>query len=142
MSDLKRGAAFCANPKCSEHERLRLVEPFHSDYRCTRCRRTGRVEPEYAASLGNADVFSEVRVYYGFDPASRNYSGVAVARDSTVLGISGAYTLFTPIVRTPERAQRLAEKLLIRLNQRASARPLAQRQSFEELREQGWEILA
>ena len=142
MSDVKRGAAFCANPDCGDHRRLRLVEPFHTDYRCTRCQQRGQVEPEFAAALGTCEVFSEVRVYYGFDPESRNYSGVAVARDSTVLGVSGAYTLFTPIVQTPERAQQMAEKLLVRLNERSAARPLAQRQTIDELREQGWEILA
>jgi hypothetical protein len=141
MSEIKRGAGFCAQPNCRDHARLRLVEPFHTDFVCSSCAEPGHVEPEFGASLGPTSAFSEVRVYYAYDPRERGYPCVAVARDPGVLGPSGAYTLFSPVVHSEGRAQRLAEKLLARLNGRSEhASPARTRR--DSLIAEGWQVLA
>lgn len=142
MSEIKRGAGFCMRSGCRRYAHLRLIEPYHAGFVCGQCGELGHVEPEFGASVGTSLTFSEVRVFYGYDARERSYPSVAVATDSSVLGRTGAYTLFTPVVHSAERAQKLAEKLLARLNQRDGARPPARGRQRSELVAEGWQVLA
>ena len=141
MANVKRGAAFCRETNCSEYGELYLVDPFVPDYVCPRCGIPGQVEPEYGAGCGRpGQPFSEVRVYYAFNGAERTYSKVAIAHEGTVFRGEAVYHLYSPVIRSPERAQRTAESILARLNQQPAK--LQRGQTRAELMAEGWAVLA
>lgn len=138
MLEIRRGAGFCVHPHCDLVHQLVLLDPFDTGYRCARCGGLGRTEPEYGAALGSHELFGEVRVYYRFDPERRSYSLVASACDRSALR-ANTFALFSPVIRSEERADRVARDLLRQFDTRArrASAPAGYR-SRAELLTQGW----
>jgi len=141
MVRIRRGAAHCRTATCREREKLVRLVPIALDYTCTACGRPTAIDPEYGTGLGASKVYNEVRVYFGFDPATRTYTDSVRAEDSTLVGQHSAYAFFSPLVRDRAEAENLARQLLLRLNgERGAVRPLFARASRQDLLEEGWRL--
>ena len=141
MANVKRGAAFCRETNCSEYGELYLIDPFVPDYVCPRCGIPGQVEPEYGAGCGRpGQPFSEVRVYFSFSGTDRTYGQVAIAHEGTVFRSEAVYHLYSPVIRSPERAQRTAESILARLNHEVETPQRGPTRA--QLVAEGWTVLA
>ena len=141
MIRIRRGAAHCRTRDCREREKLVPLAPIALEYNCTACGRSAAIDAEYGAGLGASKLYNEVRVYFRFDPATRTYTDFARAEDGTLVGQHSAYAFFSPLVRERTDAEHLARQLLLRLNgERGEVRPLSQRTSLQELRDEGWRL--
>jgi hypothetical protein len=141
MVKIRRGAAHCRTRDCREREKLVPLVPITLDFSCPGCGHRTAIDAEYGAGLGASKVYNEVRVYFGFDPATRTYTDSARAEDSTLVGQHSAYAFFSPLVRDRAEAELLARQLLTRLNgERSPVRPLSLRASRQELVDEGWRV--
>lgn len=141
MIRIRRGAAHCRTRDCREREKLVPLAPIALEYICPACGRSAAIDAEYGTGLGVSKLYNEVRVYFRFDPATRTYTDFARAEDSTLVGQHSAYAFFSPLVRERSDAEHLARQLLLRLNgERGEVRPLSQRASLQELRDEGWRL--
>jgi hypothetical protein len=141
MVRIRRGAAHCRTHDCREREKLVPLVPISLDFLCPGCGRPAAIDVEYGTGLGASKVYNEVRVYFGFDPATRTYTDQARAEDETLVAQHSAYAFFTPLIRTRDEAELLARQLLTRLNgERGDVRPLSVRASRQELVEEGWRV--
>jgi hypothetical protein len=141
MIRIRRGAAHCRTRDCREREKLVPLAPIVLEYACPACGRPAAIDAEYGTGLGVSKLYNEVRVYFRFDPATRTYTDFARAEDGTLVGQHSAYAFFSPLVRERADAEHLARQLLVRLNgERGEVRPLSQRASLQELRDEGWRL--
>ena len=141
MIRIRRGAAHCRTRDCREREKLVPLAPIALEYTCPACGRSAAIDAEYGTGLGASKLYNEVRVYFRFDPATRTYTDFARAEDGTLVGQHSAYAFFSPLVRERADAEHLARQLLLRLNgERGEVRPLSQRASLQELRDEGWRL--
>lgn len=113
---LRRAVGYCTNLQCEDlHKGVFLMN--HSEiFYCPRCRLTGMVEPEEGHYVGDSDIFKEVRVEYNFDPVTRIYRETAIVRDESLWGRNNTYTLKSPLIKTENRALKVAEAILSNLN--------------------------
>ena len=141
MVRIRRGVAHCRTRDCREREKLVPLAPIALEYICPACGRSAAIDAEYGTGLGASKLYNEVRVYFRFDPATRTYTDFARAEDGTLVGQHSAYAFFSPLVRERADAEHLARQLLLRLNgERGEVRPLSQRASLQELRDEGWRL--
>ena len=141
MIRIRRGAAHCRTRDCREREKLVPLAPIALEFTCPACGRPAAIDAEYGTGLGASKLYNEVRVYFRFDPATRTYTDFACAEDGTLVGQHSAYAFFSPLVRERADAEHLARQLLLRLNgERGEVRPLSQRATLEELRNEGWRL--
>ena len=137
MTRIRRGAAHCRTNDCWEHERLVALVPFALDYTCPRCARPAAIDAEFGTGLGSSQHYNEVRVYFGFDAATRTYTEVALVQDETLVGQHSAYAFFTPLVRERAEAEHVAAPCCAAERRAPRARPLGHVTS-EQLRREGW----
>jgi hypothetical protein len=141
MIRIRRGAAHCRTRDCREREKLVPLVPIALDHECPACGRRTAIDAEYGTGLGASKAYNEVRVYFGFDPATRTYTDSARAEDPTLVGQHSAYAFFSPLVTDRSEAELLARQLLTRLNgDRSNVRPLSLRKTRQELVEEGWRV--
>ncbi len=140
MTRVRRGAAHCRTSDCFENEKLVALVPFALEFNCPRCGRPAAIEAEFGTGLGSSRHYNEVRVYFGFDPATRTYTDLALAQDETLFGQHSAYAFFTPLVRERAEAERVASALLRKLNGERPARSQLGHATSEQLRQEGWRI--
>ena len=140
MTRIRRGAAHCRTSDCREHAKLVPLLPFALEFTCPDCRRPAAIEAEFGTGLGSSHHYNEVRVYFGFDSATRTYTDVALANDESLVGQHSAYAFFTPLVRDRAEAERVASLLLGKLNGERRAWSLLGHATSEQLRREGWRI--
>lgn len=140
MTRIRRGAAHCRNNGCWENEKLVALVPFALEFSCPRCGRPTAIEAEFGTGLGGSQHYNEVRVYFGFDVATRTYTEIARVRDDTLVGQHSAYAFFTPLVGERAEAERVARALLRKLNGERPSRVPVGHGTSEELRNEGWGI--
>jgi hypothetical protein len=140
MSRIRRGAAHCRTSGCWENEKIVALVPFAPEFICPRCGRAAAIEAEFGAGLGQSQHYNEVRVYFGFDPATRTYTEVALAQDESLVGQHSAYAFFTPLVRDRADAERVAKALLEKLNGERPVRSRPGHATSSQLRREGWRI--
>jgi hypothetical protein len=140
MTRIRRGVAHCRTSGCWENEKLVALVPFALEFTCPRCGRPAAIEAEFGTGLGSSQHYNEVRVYFGFDPATRTYTELAVSQDESLVGQHSAYAFFTPLVRERADAERVASTLLRKLNGERASRLQAAHVTSEQLRREGWRI--
>ena len=113
---MRRGVGYCRDGGCEEFGRGVFLLNHEGDFDCPSCSRRGRVERERGTYQLFGELFKEVRVEYGFDPAVGSYRDVAIVRDVSIWGRSNVYTLQSPLIRTEKRALKVAEAILANLN--------------------------
>ncbi len=140
MTRIRRGAAHCRNSDCWEFEKLVPLLPFTLEYTCARCGRPAAIEAEFGTGLGSSKHYNEVRVYFGFDAATRTYTDLAFAQDDSLVGQHSAYAFFTPLVRERAEAERVAGALLAKLNGERSGWSLRGHATRKQLQHEGWRV--
>ena len=117
--NMKRGAGYCENTDCEDYAKgVFLLNHDRYNFKCPRCRQAGHVEKEVGScsGLGATAIFKEVRVEYNFDPVNAVYREIAIVRDESLWGSHSTYTLRSPLIRTQNRALKVAESILANLN--------------------------
>jgi len=116
MVPMRRGVGFCSDAACEEHARGVFLLNHEGLFHCPACRKRGHIEKERGSHLGAGKLFKEVRVEYNFDPVVGVYRDVGIVQDVSLWGRSNVYTLQSPLIRTEERALKVAEAILANLN--------------------------
>ena len=140
MTQIRRGAAHCRTSDCCELEKLVPLLPFALEFTCPRCGRPAAIEAEFGTGLGSSKHFNEVRVYFGFDAATRTYTELALAQDDSLVGQHSSFAFFTPLVRERAEAERVAGMLLAKLNGERSAWSLRGHATKKQLEREGWRV--
>ena len=140
MTRIRRGAAHCRTSDCSELEKLVPLLPFALEFTCPLCGRAAAIEAEFGTGLGSSKNYNEVRVYFGFEAATRTYTELALAKDESLVGQHSAYAFFTPLVRERAEAERVAGMLLAKLNGERSTWSLHGHATSKQLQREGWRI--
>lgn len=113
---LRRAVGYCKNAECEDLNKGVFLMNHSETFHCPRCRKVGSVEPEEGSYTGTSDVFKEVRVEYNFDPVENKYRETAIVRDESLWGANNVYTLRSPLIKTENRALKVAEAILANLN--------------------------
>lgn len=113
---LKRGVGYCNNTDCEDFSKGVFLLNHSDTFYCPRCRIQGAVEQERGHYVGTGEIFKEVRVEYNYDPITKAYREIAIVRDEALWGRCNVYTLHSPLIKTENRALKVAEALLANLN--------------------------
>ena len=140
MIKIRRGVAHCQTSDCSELEKLVPLLPFTLEFSCPRCGRPAAIDAEFGTGLGSSRHYNEVRVYFGFDAATRSYTELAFAQDESLVGKHGSYAFFSPFVREHAEAELIAGMLLARLNGERYAWSLRGHSTRRQLQQEGWQV--
>ena len=114
---MKRGVGFCENTECEDFLKGVFLLNHGTTFYCPHCRYLGYVEAERGNTDNDHDIFKEVHVHYNFDPTTRLYREIAIIRDDSLPEDStNSYHLFSALVKTENRALKMAEAILANLN--------------------------
>ena len=113
---MKRGVGYCMSNECEDYAKGVFLLNHGDVFFCPRCRKKGTVEKEQGFYTGTSDIFKEVHVEYCFDPIIKVYRETAILRDEALWGRCNAYTLQSPLIKTQNRAFKVAEAILGNLN--------------------------
>ena len=113
---MKRGVGFCMQTECDDYAKGVFLLNHGDTFYCPRCRVEGRVEQEKGFYTGNSDTFKEVRIEFNFDPINAQYREIGIVRDESLWGTCNIYTMQSPLVKTEQRALKIAEAILANLN--------------------------
>jgi len=113
---MKRGVGYCENTDCEDFSKGVFLLNHGDTFYCPRCRVQGMVKKEIGFYTGTTDVFKEVRVEYNFDPIQDKFREIAIVRDESLWGTCNVYTLQSPLIKTENRALKVAEAVLANLN--------------------------
>lgn len=112
---MKRATGYCENTDCKDYAKGVFLLNHGDVFKCPRCNLPSHIEAERGHYQGDADYFTEVRVEYNFDPIGQRYREIAIIRDES-LPLGCAYTLHSPLIKTENRALKVAEAVLASLN--------------------------
>lgn len=112
---MKRATGYCENTNCEDYAKGVFLLNHGDTFHCPRCRYHGRIEAERGHYYGSADYFTEVRVEYNYDPITLRYREIAIVKDES-LPSGCTYTLHSPLIKTENRALKVAEAVLASLN--------------------------
>lgn len=114
---LERGLGYCANAQCEGFCKGRFLFRHELPFLCPECKQPGDVAAERGITYREGgQLFGEVRVEFAYCPASHRYREIAIVRDESLGADCGTYTVQMPTVQTEKRALRVAEMLLVTLN--------------------------
>ena len=113
---MKRGVGYCENTDCEDYAKGIFLLNHGNTFYCPRCRDLGFVEVERGSYSGNSDIFKEVRVEFNFDPLRKIYMETAIVIDDSLPGPHNVYTLQSALIKTDQRALKVAEAVLGNLN--------------------------
>ena len=114
---MKRGVGFCHNTPCDDFAKGIFLLNHEGDlFRCPRCFTSGIIEEERGHWTGDSNIFREVRVEFDFDPLKKKYLQIAIVQDNSLPAHFNIYTLHSPLIKTEQRALKVAEVLLGNLN--------------------------
>ena len=141
MIRIRRGAAHCRTRDCREREKLVPLAPIALDYPLPACSRSAAIDAEYGTGLGASKLYNECACTSASIPRPAPTPTSRAPRTRTLVGQHSAYAFFSPLVRERAEAEHLARQLLLRLNgERGEVRPLSQRATRQELRDEGWRL--
>ena len=111
---IRRGAGFCQSMDCRDYAKgVFLLNPSNDVFTCPCCRGTDtHVEIESGRHANDHEVVKEVRVEYNYDPVNGNYRDTAIVRDEAIPGRANVYTFRSPLIKTEQRALKIAEAML------------------------------
>jgi len=114
---MKRGVGYCENADCEDFSKGVFLLNHGDSFYCPRCRVQGFVEKERGNTDNNYDLFREVHVHYNYDPLLKIYREIGIVRDESLPeATTNAYHLFSPLIKTENRALKVAEAVLANLN--------------------------
>lgn len=115
---MKRAVGYCENHKCQEFAKGVFLLNHNVRFDCTRCGEWGLIEEErYRDDAADDDdaVYKSVRVHFNFRPLDGQYSQIAIV-DVNELRYGATYEIFSPMVKTEQRALKIAETVLCQIN--------------------------
>jgi len=113
---MKRGVGYCENTNCGAYLKGVFLLNHGDTFYCHLCREEGWAEIEKGSFTGDSDIFKEVRVEFNFDALHRVYTETAIVIDDSLPGTHNVYTLRSALIKTEQRALRVAEAILSNLN--------------------------
>jgi hypothetical protein len=130
-----RAVGYCNNGNCPEFVKGTFLLNYGEHYYCVACRQEGEIIKEDVEILNqDLDVFKAVRVRFDYNHFEQEYKGeVEVSIDQLAEGAT--YVLITPLVKTQQRAFKMAESILsslVRLTNLVAAPEVQEVLSFDE----------
>lgn len=113
---MKRAVGYCETVKCEDYAKGVFLLNHGNTFLCPRCRAEGSVVPERGSYTGTSGVFKEVRVEFCYCAVYHKYDAIAVVRDESLWGRCSTYVLQSPLIKTEQRALKVAEAVLSNLN--------------------------
>jgi len=112
----RRAIGYCENTDCEDYSKGVFLINHGTTFYCPKCRDTGKVVAEQGFIDGRQESpFKEVRVEFNFDPISHRFREIGIVRDDNVPDTGRTYTLLTPLIKTENRALKVAEAILSNL---------------------------
>jgi len=114
---MKRGVGYCENTRCDDFSKGVFLLNHGDTFYCPRCRELGFTEKERGHTDNDRDVFGEVHVHFNYDPKEKDYREIGIVRDDSLPeDVANSYHLFSPLIKTEQRALKVAEAILANLN--------------------------
>lgn len=114
---MKRAVGYCENTDCEDYAKGVFLLNHGNTFYCPRCRQQGHVEKERGKTANSHEIFNEVRVEYNYCAISGTYREIAIVRDDSLPArSSNVYTLTSALIKTEQRALKVAEAILGNLN--------------------------
>ena len=110
----KRAVGYCTNNQCENFLKGTFLLNHGDTFYCPHCRMLGFVERERWLDSDD-QVYKTVRVHFNFNPGNKRYMEIAIV-DVNELKYGGMYELYSPLIRTEQRALKIAETTLCLLN--------------------------
>lgn len=121
---MKRGVGYCDNVECEDFLKGTFLLNHGEAWYCPRCRVLGFSEPEHretSALPGNPDtVYKTVRVHFNYEPTNRRYKEIGIV-DINELKTGDVYDLYSPLIKTEQRALKVAQATMCALNSGSEA---------------------
>ena len=124
MARMRRAVGYCTNiggaadknPGCEDYAKGVFLLNCGDEFYCPRCRQLGFIVHERGIVRdNNGDPFKEVKVEFNYDPVGTRFREIAVVRDEAIEGRGSQYTLMSPLIKTEQRALKVAEAILANL---------------------------
>jgi hypothetical protein len=116
---MRRGVGYCTNlgsrdeQGCSDYAKGIFLVNHGKDFTCPVCNKSGTIVMEQGIpSKRLAEPYKEVRVEFNFDPVHMKFQGIAIVRDEAIPTQGSKYTLLSPLIKTENRALKVAEAIL------------------------------
>ncbi|GAG17235.1 unnamed protein product, partial [marine sediment metagenome] len=109
---------YCEDTACDGFLMGAFMWLHHGEFTCCKCQGTQgflvsergiRSGPEHA-------IYGEVRIEFNYDPTQKKYCEIAILRDDSLGNRIRTYTFQSPMIRTAQRAFKMATGLLATLN--------------------------
>jgi len=113
--EIKRAVGYCETTDCPEYLKGTFLMNHGPMFYCHRCKNVGHIEQEHSEIINRSNITKEVRVEYNFDPAQQRYRELAIVKDTSIAGPGNTYILFSPLIKTENRALKVAESILANL---------------------------
>jgi len=114
-----RGVGYCENIECNSYLKGVFLLDSWKKFYCPGCRRQGWVEVERHEDHFNNDadfpVYNLIRVHFDFNPTNRTYLEIALVSINE-LKYGAEYEIWSPLIKTEERALKVAEFVICSLN--------------------------
>jgi hypothetical protein len=121
---MKRAVGYCINvggaaerdSGCEDYAKGVFLLNCGEEFYCPRCRQPGFIVHERGiVRRNNGDPFKEVKVEFNYDPVGTRFREIAIVRDEAIWGRGSQYTLMSPLIKTEQRALKVAEAILANL---------------------------
>jgi ribosomal protein S27AE len=113
---MKRAVGYCENIYCEDFGKGVFLLNHGDTFYCPRCRDLGFVETEVSVDDDTHDgLYKTVRVEFNFNVCNKTYPEVAIV-DIPELTEGGTYTIKSPLIRTEQRALKVAESVIGHVN--------------------------
>jgi hypothetical protein len=117
---MKRAVGYCGDTNCDDYAIGVFLLNHGETFYCPRCRAVGSVVAERGISYAKADQpYKEVRVEFNYDPINGRFREIGIVRDEAIRGSGSQYTLLSPLIKTENRALKVAEAILANLQRYA-----------------------
>lgn len=113
--EVKRGVGICYEEECVQYKKHTFIYNPDKRYFCTVCNNEGYMIQERCETMGKGENYTCVRIEFDFDPGKKKFRGLAIVKMENTLEIGKTYILYSPLIRTENRALKCAESTLAKL---------------------------
>ena len=114
----RQGIGYCRNPDCKSVNQAIFVTDREDSYRCQGCYLVGRIVLESGSFSNKTPYVRMVRVEYNYDTTQERYRSLAALWDPEIEEErTNVYTIKSPIIKSEKGAFRVAESVLVLLQQ-------------------------
>lgn len=116
MSFTNRAVGFCREAHCQDFLKGVFLLNHGLTFYCPSCRCMGEIVPEGRTDCPtDSGLYTSVEVEFDYNPADRAYKARAIVKMNGAMQ-AGTYKLSSPLIKTENRALKIAEQLLCGLN--------------------------